>query len=156
MSIFMKKVLSVVILMMITSLILGGCSGKNKEDAERLDGIQKEVNSLLNDKKDDLSNNVEEEKITELQENIDKENEAKEELSEENTEYLEEIISDFEWVVKMTDYEETVSKLKNADKINEETYKKTKNKLSNYKEKETYFNRMEKELEDIEKTLKKQ
>lgn len=145
--------------LMIILLVLGACARKDKEDAERLNQLNSQVESLYNEKTDDLAEGLSEKKLNKVKEKV--QSERMEELSEENKEFFETTRVLYQDAQKMYDLEEKIKKVFKEDlvkeKVTEEAIEGLSTELSkiDQEKRKKYIQRQEEKLDQAKKQLEK-
>ena len=105
----MRKIKKVFILSFLSFLVLSGCGKKHEEDAERLDEIDSKIELLFNEDRSDLADNISEEKLDDVNDLINEEEET--EFNEENSEKMKSILSYYTLASSMYELDQQISDL---------------------------------------------
>lgn len=124
----MKRVKKLTYYILLFSLILGACSRKDQEDAERLKEVHVQTESLYNDELNDLVEDISAKNLVRVEVAI--ESEKKEEFNEENELTLEEIEELYQIALNLYELEEDIHELFIDDIVTQEIGTKEIDQLS--------------------------
>lgn len=146
-----KRLRMTIIFAMALSVLLVGCSSK-KDDQERLHGINDKVEILFNDKKDDFVKDMTKENLEEIDQLLTAED--VDNLHEENKQMYTNIKEDYQLLSNMFDYDQSIHPfIEEDEQITEEKLIFFKKELEQFKDKESFYNRQNKEINRLEKQL---
>lgn len=114
----MKKIKKSTYFVLLFAFVLGACGRKDQADAERLSELNAQVESLYNDEKNDLAEDLSTEDFEAVEEGIDAE--AEKEFSEENEESYAEIVEDFQQALTLYELERAIQELFIDELVREE------------------------------------
>lgn len=114
-----KTIKKITYTILVLSLILVACGGKDQEAAERLSQLNVEVESLYNEEMNDLREELSTEDFDKVEASIEVEAKDKEEFNKENTETLEKIESLYQNAVVMHELDNEIQELFNEEILHE-------------------------------------
>lgn len=143
-------------LLMISLLIISaGCSNQDEADRERLDEIAVEVATLFNEEKTDLATDYDSNVLDTIEQLI--EGEADGQLNEENEQYLQAIVIDFELAIALIEFEQRVRDLSEQEgDIDAELLATLQKNHEAFTSQNVFYERLKADLVIIEEALEKQ